>query len=505
MEIAVLIAAVVGALAGVGGATAVAKRQGTSGAHRAEELIKEAKNKAHDIMLEAKDKALKVTDEAAKEEQKRRKDITAIESRIAEREASLDSKLDELDKRAEKLRKEESEVESFKNEIRDIRSKQQEKLEKIAGLSKKDAAEKLMQMTERDIKNDLIGLVNKLQADAVKDAEERAQTILVSAMERMASEVTAEKTVTAVKLTDDEMKGRIIGKEGRNIQALQRETGVDVLVDDTPGMVVLSSFDPVRRQVARVALEMLMKDGRIHPARIEEVVAKARKQIDKEIDQAGEDAVREVGVVGLVPKEMVRLLGELKFRTSYGQNVLKHSTEMAHIAGLIAEEVGVEVKTCKVAALLHDVGKALTHKIEGKHHHISAEMARKYGMSDEIVHAIEAHHDDIEATTPEALVIRVVDALSAARPGARNISAENFVERMRELENVATSFDGIDKAYAISAGREVRVIVKPETVDDLSAIKLARDIATKIESTMQYPGTIKVNVLRETRAVEFAK
>lgn len=505
MEIAVLIAAVVGALAGVGGATVVAKRQGTSGAHRAEEMIKEAKNQAHDIMLEAKDKALKITDDAAKDEQKRRKDITAMESRIAERESSLDSKLDELDKRAEKLRREESEVESFKNEIRDIRTKQQEKLEKIAGLSKKDAAQKLMQMTERDIKNDLVGLVNKLQADAVKDAEERAQTILVGAMERMASEVTAEKTVTAVKLTDDEMKGRIIGKEGRNIQALQRETGVDVLVDDTPGMVVLSSFDPVRRQVARAALEMLMKDGRIHPARIEEVVAKARKQIDKEIDQAGEDAVREVGVVGLVPKEMVRLLGELKFRTSYGQNVLKHSTEMSHIAGLIAEEVGVDVKTCKVAALLHDVGKALTHKIEGKHHHISAEMARKYGMDDKIVHAIEAHHDDIEATTPEALVIRVVDALSAARPGARNISAENFVERMRELENVATSFDGIDKAYAISAGREVRVIVRPEAIDDLSAIKLARDIATKIESTMQYPGTIKVNVLRETRAVEYAK
>jgi len=505
MEIAVIIAAIVGLGAGASGVTVLAKRRAVSGAQQAEGLVNEAKNKSHDILLEAKDKALKLTEDAAKDEQKRRKDITAIEARIAEREASLDKKLDELDKRSGRLRKEEVEVDSFKNEIRTIRTKQQEKLEKIAGLSKKDASAKLMQMTERDIKNDLVGLINKLQADAVKDAEERAQTILVSAMERMASEVTAEKTVTAVKLIDEEMKGRIIGKEGRNIQALQRETGVDVLVDDTPGMVILSSFDPIRRQVARAALEMLMKDGRIHPARIEEVVAKAQKQIDKEIDQAGEDAVREVGVVGLVPKEMMRLVGELKFRTSYGQNVLKHSTEMAHIAALIAEEVGVDVKTCKVAALLHDVGKALTHKIEGKHHHISAEMARKYGMSDAIVHAIEAHHDDVEATTPEALIIRVVDALSAARPGARNISAENFVERMRELENVANSFDGIEKSYAISAGREVRVIVKPEHVDDLSAIKLARDIATKIESTMQYPGTIKVNVLRETRAVEFAK
>ena len=360
-------------------------------------------------------------------------------------------------------------------------------------------------MTERDIKKDLEGLVAKLQRDATEDAEERAQLVITQAMERMASDVTTEKTVTALKLEDEDMKGRIIGKEGRNIQALQRATGVDILVDDTPGMIILSSFDPIRRQVAREAMQLLLKDGRIHPGRIEEVVEKAQKNIDKEIDRAGEDAVREVGVVGMVPKEMSRLLGELKFRTSYGQNVLKHSTEMAQIAASIAEELGIDVKTVKTAALLHDVGKALTHKIEGKHHHISAEMARKYGMPEEIVHAIEAHHDDIEATTPAAMVVRVVDALSAARPGARNISAENFVERMRELENVALSFPGIDKAYAISAGREVRVIVEPKHIDDLSAIKLARDIANKIESTMQYPGTIKVNVIRETRAIEYAK
>lgn len=359
-------------------------------------------------------------------------------------------------------------------------------------------------MTERDIKDDLTGLVSKLQKEAMDDAEERAQLTIVTAMERMASEVTAERTVTAVKLTDDEMKGRIIGKEGRNIQAMQRATGVDFLVDDTPGMVVLSSFDPIRRQVARIGLEMLMKDGRIHPGRIEEVFAKAEKQIEKEVVRAGEDAAREVGVTG-IPKDLLRLLGELKFRTSYGQNVLMHSTEMAHMAGLIAEEIGANVRITKTATLLHDIGKAVTHKVEGKHHHIGAELARKAGMSDDIVHAIEAHHDDIEATTPEALVVRVCDAISAARPGARNISAENFAERMRDLENIANGFGGIDKAYAISAGREVRVIVRPENVDDLSAIKLARDIATKIESTMQYPGTIKVNVIRETRAIEFAK
>ena len=495
--IEVIIAAAVGAGAGAAGLVGYQRTRQINGKNQIERDLADAKTKASDIVLKAKDEALKIENERRKEWQK-------TENRLADREKTLDNRLEELDRRAEKLRAHEDEVDNLKNEIRDIRTRQQEKLEKIAGLKKKDAADKLMQMTERDIKQDLVGLVSKLQHDAMDDAEERAQMILVTAMERMSSEVTAERTVTAVKLTDDEMKGRIIGKEGRNIQALQRETGVDILVDDTPGMIILSSFDPVRRQVARLSLEMLMKDGRIHPARIEEVVAKAKKQIEKEVRQAGEDAMRETGVVG-IPKEMLLLLGELKFRTSFGQNVLKHSTEMAQIAGMIAEEIGADVRITKIATLLHDVGKAVSHKIEGKHHHIGAELARKYGMDERIVHAIEAHHDDIEATTPEAIIVRVCDAASAARPGARNVSAENFAERMRDLENVATSFEGIDKAYAISAGREVRVIVKPQTIDDLSAIKLARDIATKIESTMQYPGTIKVNVIRETRAIEFAK
>lgn len=492
-----IIAALVGIGAGIGGTVVYSRTQVTTSKTKAEQALAKAQEKASEIVLKAKDEAIELENE-------RRKELKKVENRLAERETTLDKKLDELDKRAEKLRGQEDEVEKLKDEIREVRKRQQEKLEKIAKLSKADATTKLMEMTERDIKNDLLGLVSKLQKDAMDDAEERAQLIILTAMERMSSEVTAERTVTAIKLTDEEMKGRIIGKEGRNIQSLQRATGVDILVDDTPGMIVLSSFDPVRRQVARLAMEMLMKDGRIHPGRIEEVVAKAQKQIEKEVKQAGEDAAREVGVTG-IPREMLQLLGELKFRTSYGQNVLMHSTEMAHIAGMIAEEIGADVRTAKIATLLHDVGKAVTHKIEGKHHHIGAEMARKYGMKDNVVHAIEAHHDDVEATTPEALVVRVVDALSAARPGARNISAENFGERMRDLENIATSFKGIDKAYAISAGREVRVIVKPENVDDLSAIKLARDIATKIESTMQYPGTIKVNVIRETRAVEFAK
>lgn len=495
--IGIIIAAIVGAGLGAGGFFGYQRSRQINGKNQIERDLADAKIKAGDIVLKAKDEALKIENERRREWQK-------TENRLADREKTLDNKLEELDRRSEKLRTHEDEIDNLKSEIRDIRSRQQEKLEKIAGLKKKDAADKLMKMTERDIKQDLIGLVAKLQHDAMDYAEERAQMILVTAMERMSSEVTAERTVTAVKLTDDEMKGRIIGKEGRNIQSLQRETGVDILVDDTPGMVILSSFDPIRRQVARLSLEMLMKDGRIHPARIEEVVAKAKKQIDKEVKQAGEDAAREVGVVG-IPKEMLRMLGELKFRTSYGQNVLKHSTEMAQIAGMIAEEIGADVRITKIATLLHDVGKAVTHKIEGKHHHIGAEFARKYGMDERIVHAIEAHHDDIEATTPEAIIVRVCDAASAARPGARNVSAENFAERMRDLENVATSFEGIDKAYAISAGREVRIIVNPKKIDDLSAIKLSRDIATKIESTMQYPGEIKVNVIRETRAFEYAK
>jgi ribonuclease Y len=492
-----IVFALVGVLLGGGGAIVYKEQQAKGKKLKAEKDIVKAQEKATALV----DKAKRDADELEKE---RRREIKKTESRLADREISLDKKLDELDKRAEKLRRHEDEVEDLKGEIRDIRSRQQEKLEKIAGLKKKDAAEKLMQMTERDIKNDLTGLIAKLQKDAVEDAEEQAQMVILTAMERMSSEVTAERTVTAIKLTDDEMKGRIIGKEGRNIQALQRATGVDVLVDDTPGMVVLSSFDPIRRQIARLTIEMLMKDGRIHPGRIEEVVVKAEKQIEKEVQRAGEDAAREVGVVG-IPKEMIQLLGELKFRTSYGQNVLLHCTEMAHLAGMIAEEVGADTRITKTATLLHDIGKAVTHKIEGKHHHIGADLAKKYGMSDAIVHAIHAHHDDIEATTPEAMVVRVVDALSAARPGARNISAENFAERMRDLENVANSFPGVDKSYAISAGREVRIIVNNKAVDDLSAIKLARDIANKVESTMQYPGTIKVNVIRETRAVEFAK
>jgi len=504
MDPITIVLALVAAGAGFGVSTFTTKQKLGSAEENAKKELEKAKKESTKLVNEAKEEALKLADEARRDDLKRRNEVKEIEKRLLDRETNLDRKLDEIDKRAEKLRSAEVEAEELKNDIRDIRSKQQEKLEKIAKLTKADATDKLMKMTEREIKDDLVGLVNKLQNEAKENAEDLAGMHIVQAMERMASEVTAERTISALKLTDDEMKGRIIGKEGRNIQAIQKATGVDIMVDDTPGMVVLSSFDPIRREVAKRTMEMLMKDGRIHPGRIEEVVEKAQKEVHKDVIKYGEDAAREVGIIG-IPKEVLQLLGELKYRTSYGQNVLKHSTEMAHIAGILAEQLGADVKTAKYAALIHDMGKALTHKMEGKHHHISGEMARKYGVPEAVAQAAEQHHDDVEATSVEAVIVRVVDAISASRPGARNISAENFSERMRDLENTALGFAGVEKAYAISAGREVRVFVKPVSIDDLGAIQLARDLANKIESTMQYPGTIKINVIRETRAIEFAK
>jgi len=504
MFIPIALSIIAGIVCGSGFVLVYNKKNESGGKAKAEDLIRKAKNEAADIVLKAKKEAGSIADKSQQEEEARRKDWRQTEKRLSERETSLDNRFDQLEKRSEKLTNKEREIDDLKLEIHQIRDKQQEKLEKIAGLTKLDAKDKLIKMTEKDIKDDLVGLITKEQKELRRDIDDTAQALLVTAMERMSSEVTADRTVTALKLPDDEMKGRIIGKEGRNIQALQRATGVDIMVDDTPGMVVLSSFDPIRRQVARYALERLMKDGRINPSSIEDAVAKAEREIEKEVVRAGEDAAREVGVIG-IPHEILHLLGELKFRTSYGQNVLLHSIEMAHMAGMIAEEIGADVRVAKTATLLHDVGKAVTHKIEGKHAEIGAELAKKYGLSDRVTHAIAAHHNDIEPTTVEAIIVKIVDAISAARPGARNISAENFAERMKELENIATGFNGIDKAYAISAGREIRVIVEPKQIDDLTALKLARDIAEKIEATMSYPGVIKVNVIRETRAIEYAK
>jgi ribonuclease Y len=504
LPIFVVAALAAGGAAGFAANTVTSKNKTNNAESKAKKLVDEAQAKAKEITLEAKTEAIKIAEAAKREESERRKQLLDTENRLSQRETTLDKKLEELDRRTEALRQRETDIEELKDEIRAIRSKQQENLEKIAKLKREDAKEKLMQMTERDIKTDLVGLVEKLKSEAKEEADESARMIVTTAMERIAGDQTSERTVTTVNLPSDEMKGRVIGKEGRNIQAFERATGVDVIIDETPGAIILSSFDPMRRQVARIALEKLLEDGRIHPARIEEVVQKAEVEVEKMVKEAGEKAIKEAGVMG-IPPELVQLLGQLRFRTSFSQNVLMHSTEMAQLAGIIATEVGADVRITKTAALLHDIGKALTHEIEGKHHHISGTMIRKYGMDEAIAHAAEAHHDDIDATTPEAMIVRVVDAVSAGRPGARGDTLENYAKRMSELENLANTFPGVTKSYAVSAGREIRIIVQPEATDDLQAIKLARDIATKIEATLKYPGTIKVNVIRETRAIEFAK
>lgn len=505
MPIVILIAAVLGAAAlGYGGSFAINKKRSDSGKAEAEKILEEAKVKSKQQVLDAKEEAIKIQTDAKEEEKRRRDRLDDQDKRVLEREKLLDSKLEAVERRAENLNNDEKEIEAIKQELREIKDRQVGNLEKIAKLKKKEAAEKLMAMTEKDMKADLVEYIEKLKRDATENADEDVKEIMAAAMERMATSQATERTITTVAIPSDEVKGKIIGKEGRNIQTFERLTGVDVLIDESPGVIVLSGFDPIRRQVARVAMEQLVKDGRIHPGRIEEIVDKAQKEIDQETKKAGEDAAREAKVVGL-PPEINKLMGQLKYRTSFSQNVLHHSIEMAHLGAMLAEAIDADVKVSRTACYLHDLGKAVSHEIEGKHHHITGDIMRKEGFDEATVHAAEAHHDDIEATTVEALIVRAVDALSAGRPGARGDTAENFGKRMTDLENVANSFKGVTKTYAMSAGREIRVFVTPEEVDDLSAFKMARDIATKIEATLKYPGTIKVNIIRETRAIEFAK
>lgn len=505
MSIIILIAAIIcaGAL-GYGVSLAISKKKSADGKAAAAKELEDARTKAKVIKLEAKEEAITIARDAKAEEQKRQSRLDEQEKRMLEREKMFDSKIETVERRALALDADEKEIEAIKQELREIKERQVKNLEKIAKMKKKEASEKLMQMTEKEIKADLVEYIEKLKRDASENADEDAKEIMAAAMERMATSQAVERTVTTVAIPSDEVKGKIIGKEGRNIQSFERLTGVDVLIDESPGVITLSGFDPIRRQVARVAMEQLVKDGRIHPGRIEEIVEKAQKEIDQETKKAGEQAAREAKVVGL-PPEINKLMGQLKYRTSFSQNVLHHSVEMAHLGAMIAEAIGADVKVSRTACYLHDLGKAVSHEIEGKHHHITGDIMRKEGFDEATVHAAEAHHDDIEATTPEALIVRAVDALSAGRPGARGDTAENFGKRMTDLENVAKSFAGVEKVYAMSAGREIRVFVSPENVDDLTAIKLARDIATKIEATLKYPGTIKVNIIRETRAVEFAK
>jgi len=464
----------------------------------------QASQKQKELLLQAKDEALKIKEEAKKEAERERRDLQDLERNLRRREEMLDKRLDLTETEKEKVVEKEREIEVIKREISEIKEKHQQTLEKIAKISKPQALELLLKNVEKEYKDDLIRKIKEQKDIAREEAQSMAREILSTVIQRLASEHTVETTTTAVSLPSDEMKGRIIGREGRNIQIFEKETGTDLIIDDTPDTVVISAFDPVRRHVAKVALEKLIADGRIHPTRIEEVVKKAKEEIAQQAKEAGEQAAYEVGVAGLHP-DLLKILGRLKFRTSYGQNVLQHSIETAYIAGMLASELGADVNLVKKAALLHDIGKAVDHDIPGAHHHISLDIAKKYGLAEDIQHAIVAHHDDIEAKTVEAIIVKASDAISSSRPGARRETLENYVKRLEELENIANSFPGVEKSYAIQAGREVRIIVKPEDINDLDAIKLSKDIAKKIEQDLQYPGTIKVNVIRETRAVEFAK
>jgi ribonucrease Y len=460
--------------------------------------------KQKELILQAKDEALRIKEEAKKEEEKLRKDLQELEKNLRRREEMLDRRMESVDAEKLKVTDKEKEIEKIRQEINDIRRRHQDSLERISKLKKEEARDLLLKQAEKEYKDDLIRKIKEQKEIAREEAQGVAREILSTVIQRLASEHTVETTTTSVNLPSDEMKGRIIGREGRNIQIFEKETGTDLIIDDTPDTVIISAFDPIRRHVAKVALEKLIADGRIHPTRIEEVVKKAKEEINQQVKEAGELAVYEVGVAGLHP-DMIKILGRLKFRTSYGQNVLQHSIETAQIGTMLAAELGADVNLVKKAALLHDIGKAVDHDIPGAHHHISLDIAKKYGLSDDICHAIVAHHDDIEAKTVEAIIVKSADAISSSRPGARRETLENYVKRLEELENIAKSFAGVEKSYAIQAGREVRILVKPEEIDDLSALKLSKDIAKKIEEDMQYPGVIKVNVIRETRAIEYAK
>jgi ribonuclease Y len=464
----------------------------------------EIEAKRREVMLEARDEAHRVRAEVEKENKERRLEIDRVEKRLAQREEAVDRRGQTLDKREGDITAREERVKQTAADVERTLQRQAEELERISGLSRQDAKALFLRMVEDESRFEASKIVREIEAEAKKVGDKKARNIVALAVQKCAVDHVSESTVSVVPLPNDEMKGRIIGREGRNIRAFETVTGVDLIIDDTPEAVVLSAFDPVRREIARIALSNLIGDGRIHPARIEETVGKARREVDAAIAEAGERAVLETGVTGLDP-EIVKLLGRLRYRTSYGQNVLEHSVEVTHLAGVMAAELGVNVVLAKRAALLHDIGKAVDFEVEGSHDRIGVDLAKRYRESGDVIHAIEAHHGLCDPRTVEAVLVAAADALSAARPGARRESLETYVRRLEALERIADSFPGVEKTYAVQAGREVRVIVKPEEVDDLGAHRLARDTAKRIEEELQYPGQIKVTVIRETRASEIAK
>ena len=481
----------------IGGAEAEAKRI-------VDEATKKAEDKKRESLLSAKEEIIRNRNEAEKELKERRVEISRQERRLQQKEEALDKKTESLEKKDETLNRKIKEADEEKEKIAGIHKAQIEMLERLSGLTAEEAKEYLLRNVEDEVRHEAAIMIKEIETQAKEEADKRAKNIISAGIQRCAADHVAETTVSVVSLPNDEMKGRIIGREGRNIRTLETLTGIDLIIDDTPEAVILSGFDPIRREVARVALEKLIVDGRIHPSRIEETVEKARKEVDATIKQEGEQATFDTGVHGLHP-EIVKLLGKLKFRTSYGQNVLKHSIEVSHVAGIMAGELGVDVATAKRAGLLHDLGKAVDHEIEGSHISIGVDIAKKYNENKEVIHAIEAHHGDVEAKTIIACLVQAADAVSAARPGARRENIEAYIKRLQQLEEIATSFAGVEKSYAIQAGREIRIMVKPEEIGDGDMEFVAREIVKKIESELEYPGQIKINLIRETRTTDYAK
>ena len=493
---------------GIGYRKKVAEREIGSAEAEATRLINEAirsgENRKKEMLLEAKDEIHKSRTEHEREMKERRAELSKTERRLEQKEATLDKKAETFERKEEELAKKAELLAQAQGEVELIRRQQLEKLESISGLTQEQAKQTLLQSVEEEVRHETALKIKEIEQQMKDEADEKAREVLSIAIQRCAADHAAETTVSVVPLPNDEMKGRIIGREGRNIRTLETITGVDLIIDDTPEAITVSSFDPVRREIARLALEKLIADGRIHPTRIEDMVEKARKDVDRTIREEGERACYETGVHNLNP-ELVKILGRQKYRTSYGQNVLNHSVEVSHIAGLMAAELGVDVALAKRAGLLHDLGKSIDHEVEGSHVQLGADMARKYKENPVVVNAIEAHHGDVEPKTIIAVLVQAADAVSAARPGARRENVENYIRRLQKLEELTGAYPGVEKSFAIQAGREVRIMVKPEVVDEDNMILLARDIAKKIESELEYPGQIKVNVIRETKAVEFAK
>jgi ribonuclease Y len=506
--IAAVVGIIVGAVVGFAYRKNVAEKEIGSAEEEAKriinEAIKSAESKKREAIVEAKEEILRNRNEADREIKERRSEVQKTERRLVQKEESLDKKIDANEQKSEELNQRLAKAQKIQNEAEQMKQSQTEILERISGLSQEEAKEYLVRSIEEEAKHDAAIRLKEIMQKNKEEADANAREMISMAIQRCAADHVAEATVSVVPLPNDEMKGRIIGREGRNIRTLETLTGVDLIIDDTPEAITLSSFDPVRREIARIALEKLIADGRIHPARIEEMIEKARREVDQAIKAAGEKAIFETGIHNIHP-ELVRLLGRMRYRTSYGQNVLKHSIEVSHVAGILAAELGVDPVQAKRAGLLHDIGKAVDHEMEGSHVDIGVTLAKKYKEHPDIVHAIAAHHGDIEPKTIVACLVQAADAISAARPGARREDLENYIKRLEKLEEIANTTPGVDSSYAIQAGREIRIIVKPDQVSDDDMVLLAREISKKIESELEYPGQIKVNMVRETRAIDYAK